>query len=684
MGDTFPRSFSIMDLRVNQTPAPRLATTIQELGRLCRYVSWREKMTENALPSVLVGKPLYNAIERAAARDDFELVLSGVPADGMKPIPRSKSNKDPRAWYCADEKHCDFQNETEYHNRFLLQAEPQVGKTGAYLCLLGLLKQVIEPRWLGDEDLELIGTSDDYSPSSDEGLAESNDNEDDYPSLQAILAQQPLVEQQVLSSKYGSFQLGAKPSPLSSLSLGSSTPMPTSIEVASKLDASKKVALPACYLDLTELRASRACAIKLTYDGPLDRLEARLPERWLQSGMVALDQTGDLQLPRARCADLQFPIFTPSYRRAIRARLMFSQVMEEKQYLRFVFVRAEEFAEYHNTWGGHVAIVSLPRNEPQVATGGIGYCRFIMHLAAYSLGCPFVWMLDDNVRAMGRAVGRPLDNGLRNWEPVSFYQVLSHMERQVVDPAIVARSGDPNNWGVLGMARYNGFYRWNTRYTRRHVYSAMLVNVQATWARGIRYRADWAYWEDLRFNCDCDSATPPLLVVKYMNFLQFKDQIRDWRDDISRHSWIEYRHEECSLAQEQAKHRDSAQPVASTSLEPLRDNEAIEFVREFIRQNPDEILSAALQDIESAVTNRTEFSRERVIITKGTIQNVVAFIQPTERSRLVLTTASTGYDVVRILQVVTAWKFEVTIFGPPLDVPPPPTWIAIRITPSTT
>ena len=48
-----------------------------------------------------------------------------------------------------------------------------------------------------------------------------------------------------------------------------------------------------------------------------------------------------------------------------------------KPYFHFVFVRADEYLEYKDKWGGQIGIVKLPHRVPGIQetaeTGGIGF-----------------------------------------------------------------------------------------------------------------------------------------------------------------------------------------------------------------------------------------------------------------------------------------------------------------------
>ena len=98
------------------------------------------------------------------------------PDSYMKKSKSKRKNSTSLRWedYEAEKVSYDYQNKdkknNKHCNRILLQAEPQIGKTGTYLCLIKQLRQDI----LGKENVCLTSCA-----SSDEGkfylVKESND-----------------------------------------------------------------------------------------------------------------------------------------------------------------------------------------------------------------------------------------------------------------------------------------------------------------------------------------------------------------------------------------------------------------------------------------------------------------------------------------------------------------------------
>ncbi|KAL9979246.1 hypothetical protein ACROYT_G016879 [Oculina patagonica] len=158
MGDTFPQSFDCLDLRLSYEEKERkgtrkensslyLSTVIQELGRMCRY----SKSSAYELPYALVGRVLFRTLQTSLKTSpsisaiscnkvDRYMTKSSKKEDETKT--KSSRRKDDACsslrWldYEAHKDSYDYQNEQMHCNRILLQAEPQIGKKGTYLCLI--------------------------------------------------------------------------------------------------------------------------------------------------------------------------------------------------------------------------------------------------------------------------------------------------------------------------------------------------------------------------------------------------------------------------------------------------------------------------------------------------------------------------------------------------------------------
>ena len=220
MGDTFPQSFDCLDLRLSYDEGSPiiLSTFVQELGRMCRYakLSADGSFVQN-VPYALVGKQLFKRLKMSLGLSPAVNAISCTRPDSyMKKSKSKRKNSTSLRWldYEAEKVSYDYQNKdkknNKHRNRILLQAEPQIGKTGTYLCLIKQLRQDI----LGKENVCLTS-----SASSDEGkfylVKESNDpvvrpliganNEAEdwnFPYWKTIQASPSLLQKSVGPGKY--------------------------------------------------------------------------------------------------------------------------------------------------------------------------------------------------------------------------------------------------------------------------------------------------------------------------------------------------------------------------------------------------------------------------------------------------------------------------------------------------
>ena len=221
MGDTFPHSFDCLDLRLNcdssrefKEGSPMyLSTVIQELGRMCRYakVSDGESRAQNA-PYVLVGRKLYEKLKESLKKSPAMSAISCTRPDRYMISGRNGGTASSLLrWldYKAHKDSYDHENKQTHCNRILLQAEPQIGKTGTYLCLIKLLRQDI----LGKEKVPSTTTTafDEGSfylhkqsdSSEDVVLEEINERQDwQFPYWKTIKEATSLYDKAVVPGKY--------------------------------------------------------------------------------------------------------------------------------------------------------------------------------------------------------------------------------------------------------------------------------------------------------------------------------------------------------------------------------------------------------------------------------------------------------------------------------------------------
>ena len=158
MGNTFPKSLVALDDRsVNEKAAPYLVPFTQEKGRLCRYIS----NSQRGKPYMYLGPNVYNQLFQSL-NVDCSYFYSFVDRKNIDTKVRFADNQ-----LKPTENHADSHSTNDTNKprllHFLLTAEPQCGKTGVYLFLISLLRQIV-----GEENE--IETSSSSSDESDEEI----------------------------------------------------------------------------------------------------------------------------------------------------------------------------------------------------------------------------------------------------------------------------------------------------------------------------------------------------------------------------------------------------------------------------------------------------------------------------------------------------------------------------------
>ena len=188
LGDTFPPSLNVMDLRSrHQKRPPFMSSLIQELGRICRY---QDKSDVNNLPYALVGPEVikifreghnksavfYAAYENKGSKIDAHTrqskrtkksssaAVDSVNDDNLSTVEHGLPKKG----------NYDAGNEQKHFNRLLFQAEPQIGKTGVFLKTISLLRQIICQ--VDSNEMATESKEDDFENEE----LDANDEEDDF------------------------------------------------------------------------------------------------------------------------------------------------------------------------------------------------------------------------------------------------------------------------------------------------------------------------------------------------------------------------------------------------------------------------------------------------------------------------------------------------------------------------
>ena len=483
MGDTFPQSFDCLDLRLsssefNERSSLYLSTIIQELGRLCRYTN----QSTSECPYVLVGQALFKKLQDSLS---FNSRKRRWPSPSMSAIfcdkvdrymTKSSTRKDATSssqrWleYEAQKDSYDYQNVQKHCNRILLQAEPQIGKTGTYLCLIRELRLDIVKR-------ESVSYS--SAPASDEGVfyqhkechlsedlvvSEMEKRQDwKYPYWKTIQNSKSLIEKPVASGKYsigGCFYThDMEESPYILMNLAQKYPTKSGHQYQTRECADSIRAWHWYHFEqcaecgrILQGKEPVSKTFIVNIDGRPVAVESSIP-RGRPSFKHLLEQLKDTRsTEETNAAPSPYWIFHASHRDDPRkCTLNYHHVLQENgnvhDYVQIVVVRNEKFETYRSTWGKVLAIVQLPDELPNCdvgpSEGGVGYARLFIQKMAFALNQEYVFMIDDNVVAMSEAVfstGDPSategtvlrdDNGVMQMQRCSFLKPLTHLQKIV-------------------------------------------------------------------------------------------------------------------------------------------------------------------------------------------------------------------------------------------------------------
>ena len=471
MGDTFPQSFDCLDFRLSyefkEGSLLYLSTIIQELGRMCRY----SKSSTSETPYVLVGQMLFKTLQNSLSPSMSAISCNKIDRYMTKSSRRKGEMFSSLRWldYEAHKDSYDYENAKKHCNRILLHAEPQIGKTGTYLCLIRDLRLDI----LGKKKGSLSTT-----PAFDEGIfyqykqcpvseeiSETMETQDwQLPYWKTIKNSPRLYDRPVALGKYsieGCFythDLEESPFILMNREYQNATKSSYQYQQRECADG-----LRAWHWYHFEKCAE--CGRLLQGKEPvLETLEARIdgepvtvtcsvPNSY-PSFKYLLEQ---LKITRSEGEAAGVPnsltslfwIFHASHRDDPRkCTLNYHHVMQEKgqvtTYIQIAVVRKEKFDAYRSTWGKVLAIVQLPDRLPNCELGpnegGVGYARLFIQKMSFALNLEYVFVMDDNVVAMSEAVFRTGDpslsserilrdeNGVMQMQRCSFLKPLGHLQ----------------------------------------------------------------------------------------------------------------------------------------------------------------------------------------------------------------------------------------------------------------
>ena len=343
----------------------------------------------------------------------------------------------PLRWpdYEASKDSYDHENQRKHWNRILLQAEPQIGKTGTYLCLLKLLRLDI----LGKEKVLLANKRDEGTfyllkenePSEKFLVTDTEDKSENWqiPYWKTIQNLPSLNANAVAPGKYslgGCFythETEENPFLLMKPTRSAHDYQKAKYEDDFRafpwyhfLDCSE------CGL-LIEAQEPILYTVEVMIDGAPISVTCSLPFRFLQDSNLReqlksrgfnVEGRHDHSLVAATnsAPSLPYWIFHPWHRDDPRKCLFnYHHVMQEKNqvasFMQIAVVRSAKFDAYRSTWGKVLAIFQLPDELPNCDRGpdegGVGYSRLFIQKMAYGLNLEYVFVINDNVATMREA-----------------------------------------------------------------------------------------------------------------------------------------------------------------------------------------------------------------------------------------------------------------------------------------
>ena len=455
MGDTFPHSFKCMDLRLSfdsseesgNKSALFLSSLIQELGRMCRYAMVSPE-DQSDVPYALAGRQLIKELKRSLQRSPAMSAIKKHPDRYMNMASKLSSAKETRVkhtrrWlkYVANKDSYDFENTSKHPNRLLLQAEPQIGKTGSYLYLIKLLRDDIVKR---DTKEDFVFTDDvdctENNLQSKEDIREGTINS--LPFWKDMREAESLLSKPVHKGKYeigGKFythemesfplELTEKPQRKRNPYVKEMTPSEVSsiVHGPDLLRAWQWNHYDSC----SSCGHLLQCADPIEgewhwpdYDGsggdvcvlysipqqpPYSQIQKRLSKglsgntcNWGELYVAAQTPGGTA---------INYWIFHPSHRDPKKCTLNYQHIMVESgkkvHYIQAVVVQKGNYFAYKQYWGKTHMIIQLPDTLPGCSTtaqsGGVGSARLFIQKLAYCLKMEYVFVYDDNVALMSEA-----------------------------------------------------------------------------------------------------------------------------------------------------------------------------------------------------------------------------------------------------------------------------------------
>ena len=490
MGDTFPESFDCLDLRLSYDEGSPiiLSTVIQELGRMCRYakLSADGSFVQN-VPYALVGAQLFKRLKMSLDFSPAVRAISCTTVDRyMKNSKSKRKHSTSLRWskFQADKESYDYQNndrpeKIKHCNRILLQAEPQIGKTGTYLCLIKQLRNDILFKENDEGNFYLVKES---SASEGHHVMNGNNEAEDwnFPYWKTIQESPSLLQKSVGPGKYsigGRFYTHDTTNFPFILTKSEGLSQLTKTVYHRQVDNIPTGAVRAWhwyhFLNCAECgrflegKGPELQSIKVNIDGKPVTVKcsvpaSRRPYKCLLEKLPNSTSQGEVWTEDSLASAIRsvhsslFWIFHPSHRDdPCKCLLNYHHALQNENkeitFFQVAVVRSEKFQDYVKTWGKMLVIFQLPDQLPMEgededvgpSEGGIGYARRFIQEMAFALKLEYVFVIDDNVAVMSEALvspGEPAtcndtvirnDDGVIRMEPCSFWRPLNYLQKIV-------------------------------------------------------------------------------------------------------------------------------------------------------------------------------------------------------------------------------------------------------------
>ena len=456
MGDTFPQSFNCLDLRLSYDSKDEvknstfISSVIQELGRMCRYakVHGRNDLVEN-IPYALVGRKLFRILEDSVTRSPAMSAIRCSRVDRyMTKVNRRKEDKSwTTRWlnYEASKDSFDYCNTQKHFNRVVLQAEPQIGKTGTYLCLIKQLREdvigeerKVSPASSSESNQESFYLCKDFDSVEEPDVQVCSEVEDwEFPFWKTVKESPSLLQRPVAPGKYsisGRFYTHeTEENPFFLMKRSSEKPIKfTYNRCRDNTDDGKNV-LRAWHWYHFE-SCAKCGRLLLAQEPVIVRKEFNISDEdvsvtfsmpnnghsyiRLLNKLTTIKpselQWGDLDGCNGEdnTSSLSHWIFHPSHRDDPRkCTLNYHHVMKQTghtNYVQAVVVQSEKFEMYRCIWGKVLILVELPQKlsgcDVGPNEGGVGYARRFIQQLSYALRLQYIFVIDDNVAMMSERV----------------------------------------------------------------------------------------------------------------------------------------------------------------------------------------------------------------------------------------------------------------------------------------